>query len=231
MIWGLLSASVYVMVEPMEIYERYYIIPLILAAVTAIFPAFLESRIEKLQEELERAKKSREHRSNTTKVQTPHSKRDSLTKALRKDAFNEIIGIKIIEAKHVDQPLSIIIFDIDHFKKINDTYGHLVGDTVLQQVSEVVRSNIRESEYFVRWGGEEFIILLPGTGLQGAQMVAEKIRRAIEAKEFDTVGKVTCSFGVTQLLSDDTISSFIERADEALYEAKHGGRNQVRTKL
>ncbi len=228
--WLLLMVQIYIVMEPIPIYPKYYAIPLALAAILALFPAYLEKRIKEKEEEFDRLK-IRENAQSKRKVPVNHIKKDALTGALSKDAFNEIIGIKIMEAKHVGQPLSMVIFDIDFFKKINDNHGHIVGDKVLKEIAEVVHQNIRTSEYFVRWGGEEFIILLPGTDIHGAKMVAEKIRRVVENNEFSDVGRVTCSFGVTQLLKDDTITSFIERADEALYEAKRGGRNQVRTKL
>jgi len=229
LIFAALAVQVYVVLEPMELYPRYYIVPVVMAALLALFPAYLERKVAKLREELERKRMEEQikRKSTASSAASSTAKRDALTGALRKDAFNEIFGVKIMEAKHVEQPLSLIIFDIDFFKKINDTYGHLAGDKVLQEVAEVVRQNIRKSEYFVRWGGEEFIVLLPGTGLQSAQMVAEKIRRAVEEHAFDEVGRVTCSFGVTQLHPDDTIATFLQRADEALYEAKRGGRNRV----
>ncbi len=225
-----LWVQVYIVIEPIEILPKYYIVPAVMAAVLAIFPTYLQKKIEVLKEEKERLQKRGKSVMNRRRSDR-HTKIDMLTGALRKDGFNEIFGIKIMEAKHTDQPLSLVIFDIDHFKKINDTYGHLTGDTILKELSELVRQNIRQSEYFVRWGGEEFIILMPGTGLQGAKMVAEKLRRVVESATFSEVGKVTCSFGVTQLLEEDTITSFLQRADEALYEAKKDGRNRVKVKI
>ncbi len=210
---------------------QYGVVPFLLVAIFAYFPAKLayllqESGKRKIQNNIEIKKNTTNDEKKSSKLKIDH-----LTNAISKDSFNEIIGFKIIESKHTNSPLSIILFDIDHFKKINDTYGHLVGDTVLRELSEVVRASIRESEYFVRWGGEEFIILLPGTSLEGAKMVAEKLRRAIESHLFSTVGRVTSSFGVTALRTDDTIKTFIERCDEALYEAKEGGRNRVKVKI
>ena len=210
---------------------QYGVVPFLLVAIFAYFPAKLayllqESGKRKIQNNIEIKKNTTNDEKKSSKLKIDH-----LTNAISKDSFNEIIGFKIIESKHTNSPLSMILFDIDHFKKINDTYGHLVGDTVLRELSEVVRASIRESEYFVRWGGEEFIILLPGTSLEGAKMVAEKLRRAIESHHFSTVGRVTSSFGVTALRTDDTIKTFIERCDEALYEAKEGGRNRVKVKI
>ena len=227
--------EVYIIMEPIPLYPEYGIIPVGLVFLLAFFPA---KEVSSLKEEIESKKgvalrNIDRIRGVSPKAMQKHNqlKVDGLTGALRKEAFNEIIGQKIIEAKHLSLPLSMIIFDIDHFKKINDTYGHAIGDVILKELSELIRNNVRESEYFVRWGGEEFIILMPGTALQGARMVAEKLRRLVESNTFPEVGEVTCSFGVTSLKEDDTIKSFFERADAALYEAKRGGRNRVEVKL
>ncbi len=224
--WLALVVQVYVVMEPFAIYPKYYIVPLLFVAIAALVPTWVVTKSCAKSEDLRPVSKER---PKPIASKSRH-KKDALTGALSRDAFNEIFGLKIIEAKHINAPLSLVIFDIDFFKKINDTYGHLVGDSVLRELAEIVRANIRSSEYFVRWGGEEFILLLPGTGLQSAAMVAEKIRRAVEDATFSEVGKVTCSFGVTTLKNDDTIQSFLHRADEALYEAKRSGRNQVKAK-
>lgn len=227
--WIGILFELYFVLEPFALEWRYAVVPLLLVAIFAYFPAKLAFAIQERQErrvsniEMKKSEK-KEHKNSKLKI-------DHLTNAISKDSFNEIIGFKIIESKHMNSPLSMVLFDIDHFKKINDTYGHLVGDTVLRELAEVVKKSIRESEYFVRWGGEEFIVLLPGTSLEGAKMVAEKLRRAIEAHRFPTVGQVTSSFGVTALRTDDTIKTFLERCDEALYEAKEAGRNRVKVKI
>ena len=228
--WIGIFFELYFVLEPFPLQWRYAVVPLLLVAIFAYFPAKLAYAIQENRarrspnSEIKRAGTRSEQKNSKLKI-------DHLTNALSKDSFNEIIGFKIIESKHTNSPLSMILFDIDHFKKINDTYGHLVGDTVLRELAEVVRGNIRESEYFVRWGGEEFIVLLPGTSLEGAKMVAEKLRRAIVAHHFPTVGRVTSSFGVTALHTDDTIKTFLQRCDEALYEAKEAGRNRVKVKI
>jgi diguanylate cyclase (GGDEF)-like protein len=136
------------------------------------------------------------------------------------------------EIERVDRyntPLSLVLFDIDHFKKINDTYGHVVGDQVLVQMSRFVPNLIRSMDLLARWGGEEFLILLPGSDGAMALLVAEKLREAIGNLVFDEVGSITCSFGVTQYAAGETAAQFIARADGALYRAKADGRN--RTKL
>jgi diguanylate cyclase (GGDEF)-like protein len=125
--------------------------------------------------------------------------------------------------------LSLVLFDIDHFKKINDTYGHVVGDQVLVQLSRFVPTLIRSMDLLARWGGEEFLILLPGSDGPMAFQIAEKLREAIGTLVFEEVGSITCSFGVTQYAAGESAAQFIARADGALYRAKADGRN--RTKL
>ncbi|GAX86938.1 polar amino acid transport system substrate-binding protein [Lebetimonas natsushimae] len=122
---------------------------------------------------------------------------------------------------------SVIYFDIDHFKNINDTYGHEKGDFVLKELAKIIKNNIREDDFFGRWGGEEFLIILPYTSYFEAIIVAEKLRKIIESHDFDGI-KVTSSFGVTYVKKDDNEETLLERVDRALYEAKNSGRNQVK---
>ena len=127
-------------------------------------------------------------------------------------------------------PLSLLMLDIDFFKKVNDTYGHLAGDYVLKEVAKSIKSLIRESDVCGRFGGEEFIILAPNTKLSGALKLAERIRESIEKQKFEFHNKnikVTVSIGITSASKSDSIHSLIERADEALYDAKHKGRDRV----
>jgi diguanylate cyclase (GGDEF)-like protein len=120
-----------------------------------------------------------------------------------------------------------MIFDIDFFKKISDTHGHGVGDDVLKSLVHVVFENIRQEDLLARWGGEEFMILMPQTTLKAAFDLAERLRKNIEKHEFSKVGKVTVSLGLAEYSSEDNIESFIKRADDALYLAKGQGRNRV----
>jgi diguanylate cyclase (GGDEF)-like protein len=125
--------------------------------------------------------------------------------------------------------ISLVLFDIDHFKKINDVHGHDVGDRVLKKVVERVKMRLRASDYIVRWGGEEFALILPGADVSQAAKVAENLRKGIEGEPFDSVGTVTCSFGVCRADGDVDFEVAIKRADEALYSAKSLGRNRVET--
>ena len=121
----------------------------------------------------------------------------------------------------------MMILDIDFFKKINDTFGHRTGDMVLIEFGQILTSVIRNSDYCARFGGEEFVILLPNTALENSLVVAEKIRKKVEQSAFPTAGRVTCSIGVGQKADDEEKEAFFERVDAYLYEAKRGGRNRT----
>lgn len=152
---------------------------------------------------------------------------DPLTKVYNRRRFLELLERGMKNALHRNIELSVVFFDIDHFKKINDTYGHNTGDEVLKGLASLVSATIRHSDIFARWGGEEFLLLLESSSLENAARAAEKIRKAIMEHEFPDVKQVTCSFGVTSFHPRDTGESFINRADAALYRAKEGGRNRV----
>ena len=122
---------------------------------------------------------------------------------------------------------SIILLDIDHFKSVNDTYGHPVGDQVLVGVARLLAEGVRKVDIVGRWGGEEFLVICPDTGIDGARVIADKLRQMIAAHEFDVVGNKSGSFGVAELKLEDTVSNLISRADQALYRAKENGRNRV----
>ncbi|MBX3226373.1 MAG: diguanylate cyclase [Labilithrix sp.] len=156
---------------------------------------------------------------------------DGLTQAHVKRYLLEALEKEIIRARRHERELAFIMFDIDHFKKINDHHGHLAGDFVLKELARIVQGRIRRDEVFARYGGEEFAIVLPETNLEGARALAEGLREKIEQSRFvfqgDTI-PVTISIGVAVLLaSDKTALDLIRNADGKLYEAKRGGRNRV----
>lgn len=151
---------------------------------------------------------------------------DTLTQIYNRNAFYHLMLKKMEVAKQENTPLSFSILDIDHFKKVNDTYGHLVGDAVLKHLAQLIKYHIRKDDIFARWGGEEFIIALE-TDKEHAYKIIENLRSLIAQETFEKVGHITCSFGLTQMKKDDTIESITRRADEALYEAKREGRNRV----
>ncbi|MGI3212855.1 sensor domain-containing diguanylate cyclase [Roseovarius tibetensis] len=152
---------------------------------------------------------------------------DGLTGALNRTETERLLSIEVEGARRYNGPLSMIMFDIDNFKAVNDKYGHNVGDEVLRRIAQAVLSRMRTVDYFGRWGGEEFAVLLPQTSLDGAKALAEDLRALIEGLEFDDDLKVTASFGVAARLDETEATALIERADRALYVSKDSGRNQV----
>jgi diguanylate cyclase (GGDEF)-like protein/PAS domain S-box-containing protein len=152
---------------------------------------------------------------------------DELTGIPNRSKFNESLSKEILRSKRFRLPLSVIIFDIDNFKKINDTYGHNTGDCALQYLTGLVAKVMRKHDLFARWGGEEFLIMVTNTDQHGAVLYAERLRLMIEKFDIPDVGFLTCSFGVAEYASDDTDDVLINRADQALYRAKAGGKNRV----
>jgi diguanylate cyclase (GGDEF)-like protein len=156
---------------------------------------------------------------------------DALTKIYNRSYFLDTITGLLYEAGRYTNDLSVILFDIDHFKSFNDTYGHLKGDEVLTLVAKTTAENIRKSDIIARWGGEEFIVLLPNTPLATAELVAENLRKQISTiKIFGVDRAITSSFGVTEFKEGDDHDIIVKRADDALYEAKKGGRDCVKSK-
>ncbi len=164
---------------------------------------------------------------NARKKLEHHAATDPLTALYNRAKFNEIVALELEQFRRAALPASLIICDVDHFKNVNDTFGHLFGDKALQLIAHAIRTNIRSSDTAARWGGEEFIILLPNTPLENALLVAEKIRQAIEAAEFQKTLRLTASFGAAELRKHDNASSWFRRADEALFQAKEQGKNRV----
>ena len=154
---------------------------------------------------------------------------DHLTSIPNRRKFNEVLSYELMRDERYRTGLSLIICDLDNFKSINDQFGHYAGDSVLKAFARLVNRNIRGSDIFARWGGEEFVLLLPGTNLEAAIEIAEKLRIETERYLFPVVGSLTSSFGVTQYLEGDNEATLIRRADEALYKAKDNGRNMVET--
>lgn len=152
---------------------------------------------------------------------------DQLTEVLNRHAIRERAVIEIARALRYKGPLSLVMFDIDHFKKFNDTHGHNEGDQVLRTTAGTVKSLLRKMDVFGRWGGEEFLVLLPHTGIEGAHATAEKIRLAAASSGSAPSGGVTVSLGVAEFRPDETFDRLVERADEAMYRAKSGGRNRT----
>jgi len=161
---------------------------------------------------------------------TKLSETDYLLKIYNRSKFKDELTKEISRVKRYGSNLSLIMFDVDYFKKINDEYGHDKGDDVLIKITEIIKDIIREADVFARYGGDEFIILTPNTDLKEAGQLAERLRKEVAESEFDQIGSVTCSFGVTEFGSDDDIDSFIKKVDDALYKSKEKGRNKVEKK-
>lgn len=156
---------------------------------------------------------------------------DALTGLYNRHKFAELYISSYTSMAQRDNDMSLILLDIDFFKNVNDTYGHNVGDKVLIQLSHVLLRTLRNIDIICRWGGEEFVVLLPTANLDMAASLAEKLRVMIQNLEIDEVGKVTASFGVAQIVSGEDMEDIISRADRALYLAKNSGRNCVKTEL
>ena len=152
---------------------------------------------------------------------------DALTKLFNKGKFNEVVFKEMELAKSTFSALSIIFLDIDHFKIVNDTYGHDAGDYILKEIASILKDSVRKGDFVARWGGEEFIITLQAMTADQASIIAEKIRHNIEEYTFTDGGKQTVSLGVTQYVVGESKENLLKRVDEALYAAKQSGRNKV----
>ena len=162
------------------------------------------------------------------------SETDPLTGIFNRRKLDNILDEYVKLALRYNMPLSLIMFDIDHFKEINDNYGHQIGDNILIELANLIKTNLRETDFFARFGGEEFMILMPETNLIYAKAKAESLRKLIEENVFKYIYRLTCSFGVVEYggkdnfgNTQDIINSFIKRVDNALYRAKENGRNRV----
>lgn len=155
---------------------------------------------------------------------------DQLTRLYNRRKMREVMEAQRIRFNRSGSPFLLVLTDIDHFKKFNDTYGHDCGDYVLQQVSELMKASLREQDTVSRWGGEEFLIMLPDTDYEGGMLAVEKLRETIDNKHFhfaDNEFSVTMTFGVARFEQVDHLDGCIKRADEALYIGKQAGRNRV----
>ena len=152
---------------------------------------------------------------------------DSLTGAYSRAKFNNLFHSEFSRSIRYLNPLTVLFIDIDNFKIVNDTYGHDIGDKVLKKFANLISINCREFDVFARWGGEEFILMLPQTNINDGYKLAEKIRNIIASHEFEQLGTLTCSIGLSMLHKGDSHESLIKRADNALYKAKSAGRNRT----
>lgn len=152
---------------------------------------------------------------------------DKLTGLNNRIKIDEVLNSNLHMFERYDNVFSVILIDIDHFKKVNDTYGHPVGDEILKDFAKILKTNARITDVVGRWGGEEFMIIASETDSFGATQFATTIKKSINEHEFPKVGKITASFGLSQISIGDNIEDVVNRADLALYNAKESGRNRV----
>ena len=193
----------------------------------------METNNKKLEARLSASKQEIEQLQQNLETVRTESLTDPLTTLANRKFFDQELAKAVGEAKQKNEPLSLLMTDVDHFKSFNDKYGHVTGDQVLRLVAISVKQNVKGQDIAARYGGEEFAVALPNTALQSAITVADHIRRAIMTKESmkrssgERLGRVTISIGAAVLRPDDTPQTLIERADECLYAAKRHGRNRV----
>jgi len=212
--------------------EKWYLV--IILSWLGIFVIFLGYRIASLNTQV-RAQKKREAElleinsllDLRSKQLEEKSKTDKLTGAFNREGIEEAIRIGLWEWRSQKRPISLIMMDVDHFKHINDQYGHTLGDHVLFKLSRLVKEHIRSNDLFARWGGEEFVLVCRNTQIEQAGLIAEKIRELISSYTFENNVRVTASFGVATLRANETLEQLFSNADKALYGAKHAGRNRV----
>ncbi len=177
------------------------------------------------------AESAQERRRREAEVRAREASRradtDALTGIPNRQSFDDALSREFARARRFRQPLSVILVDLDHFKRVNDAYGHAAGDQVLTGAARLLESRVRESDLAARWGGEEFAIIASMTDAAGAVRLAEKLRGMLEVTHMGPPVRVTASFGVAELRPDDGVGDLLRRADEALYRAKQEGRNRV----
>ncbi len=193
----------------------------------------MEESNKKLEARLTASRQEIEQLQQNLEVVRTESLTDPLTTLANRKFFDAALINGLAEAQAKNEPLSLLMADIDHFKNFNDRYGHLTGDHVLRLVAMAVKQNVKGRDVAARYGGEEFVIALPNTALQSAITVADHIRRAVMTKELmrrsngERLGRVTISIGAAALRPGDTAQLLIDRADKCLYAAKRHGRNRV----
>lgn len=200
----------------------------VVAVIVALFVAYKFSK--ELQNIFDRYKKTQQESFEKLEVlnQTleQQSKTDALTQIFNRGFFNQQLATAISGANRYKSPISLILFDVDYFKVINDTHGHLAGDSVLKEMAGLIQDNIRQNDLLARWGGEEFVILAPGINGHEALQFAEKLRLLIAGFSFSAKCTVTCSFGISIYIYPEDGNAVLQRADQALYQAKQTGRNK-----
>jgi diguanylate cyclase (GGDEF)-like protein len=178
----------------------------------------MEDKVKLRTQELEAANRELDRQSRS----------DHLTGVLNRRGFETQLKIALSSARRRNSPISVIMVDLDHFKQVNDTHGHDVGDQVIRHLSDTLRQRVRDSDIVARLGGEEFVVMLPDTDAKGAQILAEELVKVVASRQAPVAGKVTISAGVSELnMKLEDLAEMLKGADEALYVAKRSGRNQA----
>ena len=196
-----------------EVRQSLYLNLLICLVITAIVLVLLSAVVRRYQRKIE-----------------AQATLDSLTGLPNRRGFDLLAAQAMQEAQREPKPLTAMLLDLDHFKRLNDTHGHLAGDLVLAGFARDLESCLRQSDIVCRWGGEEFIVLLKDTDAHAALKIAEKVRHLIEQQRYSYQGnalRITVSIGLTTLQPDDTLHNLLSRADQAMYRAKLSGRNRT----
>jgi diguanylate cyclase len=197
----------------------------------------MEARSRELEQRLDAASSEVSQLKNEVEAMRVEATTDALTGLANRKRFDARLREEMEEAKDSKEPLSLLMLDLDHFKRFNDNHGHLIGDHVLRLLSEVMQQSVKGRDIAARFGGEEFVIILPATPLTHAKSLGNAIREKISKKTIVNrvtgleLGQITLSIGAAQYRSDEPLAEFIDRADAALYRAKKSGRNRVITEL
>lgn len=189
----------------------------------------LAQQLETLGAKIKTMEMEAEKNRTSLEAQRKKALQDALTELPNREAYNERASVEVQRWQRYGRPLSVAVFDIDHFKRINDSFGHQAGDRVIKVIGRSIAKRLREVDFFCRYGGEEFVALMPETDSQTAVAVLEKVREAIANAAFNYKEQpltITVSIGVTEFKTSDTLDTAFERADQALYAAKSGGRNR-----
>jgi diguanylate cyclase (GGDEF)-like protein/PAS domain S-box-containing protein len=191
----------------------------------------LKKTSHKLQEMNEQLELKVQERTKELEISLENIKkisiRDSLTNLYNRLKLDESLEYELQRSHRTDTQFGLILLDIDHFKNINDRYGHLAGDEVLKEFAFLLNSSLRTTDIFGRWGGEEFLIICPNTNIDRVYTLAQTLRKKIESHRFSVAQQITASFGVTLNEKEDTINTIIQRVDDVLYRAKNNSRNCV----
>ncbi len=223
-----------------QLIDRLIQVPIQLVAIFLVVKQFsnayyqanmqLEKERSRLQDSMERLALSEKQLQLSNMALEQLSVTDKLTQVHNRMKLDEVLDIELARTVRDGKSFSVILIDIDHFKLVNDTFGHQVGDKVLIEFAKILKENLRKTDIVGRWGGEEFLIISPNSSSLTATKTAEKLRNIIANSQFPGVKKITGSFGLTSYLAGDAIDDMLARADEALYLAKKNGRNRVEVK-